>query len=76
MVQLMATRMCWLLLQENGAGQVILKIADSNGKTLSTPPQDYLWVNPIHSWNKSIKFYAGDEIEGVINRMEDGSWQA
>lgn len=75
MVQLMAYSDALVAVAENGAGQVILKIADSNGKTLSTPPQDYLWVNPIHSWNKSIEFYAGDEIEGVINRMEDGSWR-
>lgn len=75
MVQLMAYSDALVAVAENGAGQVILKIADSNGKTLSTPPQDYLWVNPIHSWNKSIEFYAEDEIEGVINRMEDGSWR-
>lgn len=75
MVQLMAYSDALVAVAENEAGQVILKIADSNGKTLSTPPQDYLWVNPIHSWNKSIEFYAGDEIEGLINRMEDGSWR-
>lgn len=75
MVQLMAYSDALVAVAENEAGQVILKIADSNGKTLSTPPQDYLWVNPIHSWNKSIEFYAGNEIEGVINRMEDGSWR-
>ena len=71
MVQLMAYSDALVAVTENGAGQVILKIADSNGKTLSTPPQDYLWVNPIHSWNKSIEFYAGDEIEGVINTLKD-----
>lgn len=75
MVQLMTYSDALVAVTENEEGQVILKIADSNGKTLSTPPQDDLWVNPIHSWNKSIEFYAGDEIEGVINRMEDGSWR-
>ena len=46
MVQLMAYSDALVAVAENEAGQVILKIADSNGKTLSTPPQDYLWVNP------------------------------
>lgn len=56
MVQLMAYSDALVAVAENEAGQVILKIADSNGKTLSTPPQNHLWVNPIHSWNKSIEW--------------------
>ena len=56
MVQLMTYSDALVAVTENGAGQVILKIADSNGKTLSTPPQNHLWVNPIHSWNKSIEW--------------------
>lgn len=75
--QLMSCSECLLATVENEAGESFLRIAQWDGQAyhiVSTPAQESLCFNQIHSWNDFIEVYFG-ELEGVIIRDADGSWR-
>lgn len=75
--QLMACSEYLMATVENKAGESFLRIAQWDGQAyhiVSTPAQESLCFNRIHSWNDFIEVYFG-ELEGVITRDADGSWR-
>lgn len=76
--QLMACREHLIATAKNHAGGCFLRIAQWDGHTysiVSTPEQEPLCFNRIHSWDDSVEIYFGEGMEGTITRGEDGSWR-